>query len=40
VRKKPKPIAAADEEMVPKSAICLNCKEHFDVDDNERGYCR
>ena len=39
-RKKLKPIAAADDEMVPRYAECLNCKERFDVSDNKRGYCR
>jgi hypothetical protein len=39
-RKKFKPIAAADGEMVPKYATCLNCKAEFDVTFNNRGDCR
>jgi hypothetical protein len=39
-RKKLKPIAAADGEMVPKYATCLNCKAEFDVTFNNRGDCR
>ncbi|KAH8778072.1 hypothetical protein BGZ57DRAFT_347927 [Hyaloscypha finlandica] len=39
-RKKLKPIAAADSEMVPKYATCLNCKTEFDVTLNDRGDCR
>ncbi|KAE9377470.1 hypothetical protein N431DRAFT_434721 [Stipitochalara longipes BDJ] len=39
-RTKLKPIAAADDDMVPKYATCLNCKVNFDVTNNERGYCR
>lgn len=39
-RKKLKPIEAADDEMVPRNAKCLNCGENFDVTCNERGDCR
>jgi hypothetical protein len=39
-RKKLKPIEAADDEMVPRNAKCLNCGEEFDVSYNERGDCR
>jgi hypothetical protein len=38
-RKKLKPIAAADSEMVPKYATCLNCNAEFDVTLNSRGDC-
>jgi hypothetical protein len=39
-RKKLKPIVVADDEMVPRNANCLNCREDFDVSCNERGDCR
>jgi hypothetical protein len=39
-RKKLKPIAAADDEMVPRNAKCINCNEDFDVTCNDRGDCR
>jgi hypothetical protein len=39
-RKKLKPIEAADEEIVPRNAKCLNCGDDFDVSCNERGDCR
>jgi hypothetical protein len=38
-RKKRKPITAADDELVPRFAKCLNCKEEFDVTCNDRGDC-
>jgi Ran GTPase-activating protein (RanGAP) involved in mRNA processing and transport len=34
-----KPIAIPDEQLVPRFTKCLNCKEIFDLADNERGYC-
>jgi hypothetical protein len=39
-KKRLKPIAVADDEMVPRYASCLNCKiADFDVTANDRGDC-
>jgi hypothetical protein len=39
-KKRPKPIAVADDEMVPRYASCLNCGiADFDVTANDRGDC-
>jgi hypothetical protein len=38
--KKLEPIAATDDEMVPRYATCLNCGAQFDVSSNDRGDCR
>ena len=39
-REKLNPIVAADDEMVPGNAKCLDCEEDLDVSGNERGDCR
>ncbi|PMD27004.1 hypothetical protein NA56DRAFT_697154 [Hyaloscypha hepaticicola] len=38
-RKEKKPIAAADDEMVPRYTICLRCKAEFDVTANDKRDC-
>lgn len=35
-----KPIATADDELLPRFAKCLNCEEDFDIIENTRGDCR
>jgi hypothetical protein len=40
VRKERKPIAAADDEMVPRYTICLRCKAEFDVTANDKRDCK
>lgn len=39
-RKERKPIAVADDEMVPRYTICLRCKAEFDVTANDKGDCK
>lgn len=39
-RKERKPIAVADDEMVPRYTTCLRCKAEFDVTANEKGDCK
>jgi hypothetical protein len=40
-KKRLKPIAVADDEMLPRYALCMNCKvSDFDVTANDRGDCR
>jgi hypothetical protein len=34
------PIAVHDEELTPRDVMCENCKEVFDVTDNETRDCR
>lgn len=38
-KRREKVILAEDEEVIPKNAICENCKEEFELDRNERGCC-
>ncbi|KAH6663349.1 hypothetical protein B0J14DRAFT_609262 [Halenospora varia] len=38
-KRREKVILVEDEEVVPKNAICENCKEEFELDGNERGDC-
>jgi hypothetical protein len=39
-RKERKPIAVADDEMVPRYTICLHCKAEFDVKANDKRNCK
>lgn len=38
--KKRRYVRARDEEVVPRIAKCLNCREEFDVTENEERECR